>query len=79
MPLGALAACGSDQQEDSLKQDLIAAVTTQDRCVSRAGTYRFVEMKNLNSFLMWVDRTSTRTVGDRCTELALALECLASQ
>jgi hypothetical protein len=79
VPLGSLASCLSDREEDALKQRVVAAVTTQKQCASRAGIYRFIETKNLNSFLMWVDRASTRKQGDRCDELRLALECLASQ
>jgi len=75
--LGSLAACITDAEEDSLKRKLVAAVTTQDECVSRAGTYRFVETKNLNAFLMWIERASSRTEADRCAELRLALDCLA--
>jgi hypothetical protein len=56
----------------------VAAVTTQKECVSAAGTYRFVETKNLNSFLMWVDPARGRAQGDRCDELSLALACLRS-
>jgi len=77
VPLAALAACSSDRIEDSLKQRVIAAVTTQERCVSRAGTYRFIETRNLNSFLMQVEQARGRAVGDRCVELQHALECLA--
>ncbi|MBW2426570.1 MAG: hypothetical protein JRG86_20155 [Deltaproteobacteria bacterium] len=76
MPLGDLAACVSDREEDRLKQAVVAAVTTQKECVSRAGTYRFVETRNLNAFLMWVDRAPSRPVEDRCGELRHALECL---
>ncbi len=76
VPLGNLSACVSDRDEDRLKQAVVAAVRTQKACVSRAGTYRFVETKNLNSFLMWIDGASGRAVGDRCDELRYALECL---
>ena len=76
MPLADLAVCMSDRDEDRLKQAVVAAVTTQKECVSRAGTYRFVETKNLNSFLMRIDQASGRSVGDRCDELRNALECL---
>jgi len=76
VPLGNLWACVSDREEDRLKQAVAAAVTTQKECVSRAGTYRFVETKNLNSFLMWIDGVSGRAVGDRCDELRYAIECL---
>ena len=76
VPLGDLAVCVSDREEDRLKQAVVAAVTTQKECVSHAGTYRFVETKNLNSFLMWIDRSAGRAVGDRCDELRHALACL---
>ena len=76
VPLGKLSACVSDREEDRLKQAVVAAVTTQKECASRAGTYRFVETKNLNSFLMWIDQPSDRAVGDRCDELRHALQCL---
>ena len=78
VPLGDLAACLTDREEDRLKQAVVAAVTTQEECVSSKGTYRFIETKNLNAFLMWIDRASTRAVSDRCVELGYALECLGS-
>ncbi len=78
VPLGDLAACVSDREEDRLKQAVVAAVKTQKECVSRKGTYRFVETKNLNAFLMWIDRAPGRPVSDRCVELGYALECLRS-
>lgn len=76
VPLGDLSACVSDREEDRLKQAVVAAVKTQKECVSRMGTYRFVETKNLNAFLMWIDQAGGRAVGDRCGELQYALECL---
>ncbi len=78
VPLGELASCLSDREEDRLKQAVVAAVTTQAECVSSKGTYRFVETKNLNAFLMWIDRDPARSVADRCVELGYALECLRS-
>jgi len=78
VPLGDLAACLSDREEDRLKQAVVAAVTTQEECVSKKGTYRFIETKNLNAFLMWIDRAPARAVSDRCVELGFALECLES-
>lgn len=78
VPLGDLAACLSDREEDRLKQAVVAAVTTQEECVSSKGTYRFIETKNLNAFLMWIDRARARPVSDRCVELGYALECLES-
>ena len=78
VPLGDLAACLSDREEDRLKQAVVAAVTTQEECVSSKGTYRFIETKNLNAFLMWIDRAPGRAMLDRCVELGYALECLES-
>ena len=55
---------------------VVAAVTTQKECLSEAGHYRFLQTRNLNSFLMWVDRAAARGEADRCVELRHALECL---
>ena len=78
MSLGSLASCVSDRREDALKRKVVAAVTNERACVSRAGRYRFVETKNLNSFLMWIEPAPDREdrTTDRCTELSLALACL---
>lgn len=78
VPLGELQACVTDQEEDRLKQAVVAAAKTQGECVSSKGTYRFVETKNLNAFLMWIDRAPSRRVEDRCAELRYALDCLQS-
>ncbi len=77
VPLGSLSACRTDREEDSLKLALVAAAKAQTECTSSAGTYRFVETKNLNAFLMWINRAPGRHVADRCVELKHALECLA--
>jgi hypothetical protein len=66
----------TDREEDLLKQKLIAAEPTQQECVSAAGRYRFIETKNLNAFLMWIERAPGRAFADRCLELSLALECV---
>lgn len=76
VPLQALAACVSDQKEEALKQQVLAAVTTQEECVSEAGRYRFVETRNQNAFLMWIQRAAGAAPGDRCAELERALACL---
>lgn len=76
VPLASLAACVSEAEEDALKRRLVAAVTTQRECVNRAGTYRFVETKNLNAFLMTIERAPGRPVADRCVELRHALDCV---
>ena len=78
VPLGSLAACDSDRREDALKQRLIAAVKTQRECTSEAGVYRFLETRNLNAFLMTIERRGSRGVADRCTELTHAIECVKS-
>jgi hypothetical protein len=74
--LGTLAACVSDREEDRLKLAVMAATRNRPECTSRAGRYRFVETKNLNAFLMWIERAESSPPGDRCMELGLALECL---
>lgn len=78
VPLAELQACVTDREEDRLKGAVVAAAKTQGECVSRKGTYRFVETKNVNAFLMWIDRAPARRVEDRCAELRYALECLQS-
>jgi hypothetical protein len=74
--LGALAACRSDREEDALKRRVVAAVAKPEECMSEAGRWRFVETRNLNAFLMWVERSPSRRAGNRCEELGLALDCL---
>jgi hypothetical protein len=78
VPLGSLAACVSDREEDGLKLEVMKAAGARTSCSSRAGNYRFVETKNLNAFLMWIERNPSRKAADRCIELRLALECLAA-
>ena len=77
--LASLAACVSGRREDELKLRLMAARGDAAECVSEAGRYRFVETRNLNAFLMWVERSPSRAEADRCVELSLALECLAGE
>jgi len=76
VPLGSLAACASDREEDQRKMAVLTAVRGRTECSSAAGRYRFVETKNLNAFLMWIERAPNRRAADRCVELRLALECL---
>jgi hypothetical protein len=76
VPLGSLASCVSDREEDALKQQLVALLGRPTECVSPAGRYRFVETRNLNSFLLWVERAPSRREADRCVELTFALECI---
>ena len=76
VPLSALAACVSDREEDRLKLEVLASVSQRTMCSSDMGRYRFVETKNLNAFLMWIERTSHRARSDRCVELRHALDCL---
>lgn len=79
VPLGSLAACVSDRREDELKLRLMAERGDAGECASAAGHYRFVETRNLNAFLIWVERAPSRRAADRCVELSLALECLAQK
>jgi hypothetical protein len=76
VPLSTLAACRTDKREDELKLSVLGAVGKRRECSSAAGLYRFVETKNLNSFLMWIERAPGRAAVDRCGELAYALSCL---
>jgi hypothetical protein len=76
VPLGSLASCVTDREEDALEQQLVALLGQPTECVSPAGRYRFVETRNLNSFLLWVERAPARREADRCVELAFALECI---
>lgn len=78
VPLASLDACVSDRQEDALKQRVVAAAEERSRCESAAGRFHFVETKNVNAFLMWIERAPGRKMGDRCAELLHALDCLAS-
>jgi hypothetical protein len=77
VPLGSLAACVSDRAEDALKQRVVASVRNRTHCESTAGRYHFVETKNVNAFLMRIERAPGRRAGDRCEELTYALDCLA--
>jgi hypothetical protein len=77
VPLSAFPACRTDQREDSLKLAVLAAVGKKRECSSAAGKYRFVETKNLNAFLMWIERAPGRAAVDRCGELTHALNCLS--
>jgi len=74
--LASLASCVSDRDEDALKQQLVALLGEPAECVSTAGRYRFVETRNLNAFLLWVERAPARPAADRCVELTHALDCV---
>ena len=62
-----------------MKLRVLGAVKKRTECVSAAGRYVFVETRNLNAFLMYVQRSSDRAQVDRCSELSLALDCLTQQ
>jgi hypothetical protein len=51
-------------------------VTRPGSCSDGYGAWSFVETKNLNAFLMRVERGPERA-DDRCAELTRALACLA--
>ena len=76
MPLASLASCVSDREEDRLKQRIVAVTEDNTECVSPVGHYRFVQTRNLNAFLMWIERAPEHAAGDRCVELHRALDCL---
>lgn len=76
VPLGSLAACLTDREENDLKLAVLSVVSGRGECTSSTGRYRFVETRNLAAFLMWIERPPSRAPADRCGELRLALECL---
>jgi hypothetical protein len=78
VPLSALLPCVSDARETELKQRAVAAARNRALCESPAGRFHFVETKNVNAFLMRIEQAAGRRSGDRCEELKLALDCLAS-
>jgi hypothetical protein len=75
--LGSLAACISPRTEDVLKGRLVGLVGARVQCESPAGRYHFVQTRNLNAFLMRIERSPHRKPGDRCAELTFALDCLS--
>ena len=77
--LGTLAPCTSDAREQALKQRVVAAARKRALCESPAGRFHLLETKNLNAFLMRIEQAPGRDMGDRCRELAFALDCLASR
>lgn len=79
VPLEALAACRTDAEQDSLKQQVMSAVEMHEICRSEKGTYRFLQTRNLNSFLLWVKQSPDREARNWCRELEFALSCLEQQ
>jgi hypothetical protein len=77
--LSSLAACRTDGEEEKLKVQVMAAIDSRDECSNRNGRYRFIETKNLNAFLMLIERAPSRRQADRCVELRLTLECLGAR
>jgi hypothetical protein len=77
--LGSLAPCVTDARERELKQRVVASVKKRALCESPNGRFHLLETKNVNAFLMRIERAPGRAAGDRCRELALALDCLASR
>jgi hypothetical protein len=69
----------SDAREQALKQQVVAAAQKRPLCESPAGRFHLLETKNLNAFLMRIERAPGRAIGDRCRELAHVLDCLASR
>jgi hypothetical protein len=60
----------------ALKQRLLSAIGSRDECSSEAGRWQFLQTRNLNSFLIWVERAPGRPAGDRCAELGHAIACV---
>ena len=79
VPLGSLAACVSDRKEIELVKRVVATARDRQLCESRVGRYHFVETRNVNAFLMRIERAGRGRAGDRCTELTHALDCLSKQ
>lgn len=81
VPLEDLPDCTPSGRQDALKQRILRSVPLHRECSHAEGRYRFVQMRNLNAFLMWsrpnpdapahldVDR-------DACDVLERALRCL---
>jgi len=76
--LSELLPCVSDAREQELKQRTVAAAQNRALCESPAGRFHFIETKNVNAFLMRIEQAAGRRSGDRCDELKLALDCIAS-
>lgn len=74
--LGSLSACLSEDREQALRQRLLSAIGSRTECSSEAGRWRFLQTRNLNSFLVWVERAAERRAGDRCEELGYAIACV---
>jgi hypothetical protein len=77
--LGSLAPCVTDARERELKQRVVAGSQNRAFCESPNGRFHLLETKNVNAFLMRIERAPGRPAGDRCRELAFALDCLASR
>ena len=59
------------------RKKVVAAARDRTHCESPAGRYHFVETKNVNAFLMRIERAPRRKSADRCAELTFALDCLS--
>jgi len=81
VPLDALPDCSPPGRQDALKRRILVAAEAKPTCQNTAGSYRFLETRNLNAFLMW-SRTNPdgqQTAGsprDVCDVLSRALDCL---
>ena len=81
VPLDALPDCSPPGRQDALKRRILVAAESTPTCQNTAGSYRFLETRNLNAFLMW-SRTNPdgqQTAGsprDVCEVLSRALDCL---
>lgn len=81
VPLEALPDCIPSGRQDSLKQQILRTIGQQAECADAGGHFRFVEMRNLNAFLLWSRPDpealpSRRRDRDACDVLERALRCL---
>jgi hypothetical protein len=81
VPLDALPDCSPPGRQDQLKQQILRRSAGRPVCAHPQGRYRFVETRNLGSFLMWTNSTPSaahraNAPRDACEVLEAALHCL---
>jgi hypothetical protein len=81
IPLDALPDCSPPGRQDQLKRQILEFAPSGASCTHADGSYRFLETRNLNAFLMWSrtnpdDFTASAAIGDVCDVLMRALRCL---
>jgi hypothetical protein len=81
VPLDALPDCDPPGRQDLLKKRILLAAPFQRECSHPAGSFRFVETRNLGAFLMWSRPNPDARAGkpkdrDACDVLERALACI---